>query len=433
VNSQGQFIRYIGVRSIAAAAVLLALGAGAYWCLRAGYAGLLYDRGDPVSVLRARELARGKAEYFTRAIRGEKPSPLWHAVRMNPYYARGWIELGLEAELAGDTAEAERLLLKANRVDRTYVPRWSMANFCFRRKDKDAFWAWARRALEMAPHDQSALFDLCWRMSSDAGEILGRAIPRDARILSQYTRFLLRRNNLDAAGSAAEVLAEEGGVVERASVLACCDRLLEAGRTAEAERLWNRLSGRRLIPYPPLSPAEGRLLTNGNFSEIPLEAGFDWRIPRPPGVSIRGPDPREGLSLVFSGKQPEGCDVLVQAVPVIGGASYGLGLSYRTEGIEMETGLHWRIAAMPGVSGWAAASTDLASEDWSETSFRFTAPAGVNAARIALRYQRRPGTTRIEGTLRIRRVWMEREETRAPGLKKRAGTDLEVSKSGPRH
>ena len=69
------------------------------------------------------------------------------AVSLNPRSAAAWIARGLEAETAGDRKKAEASLKRAAEIDRTYLPRWTLANFYLRAGDLPSFWIWARRAM----------------------------------------------------------------------------------------------------------------------------------------------------------------------------------------------------------------------------------------------------------------------------------------------
>ncbi len=93
------------------------------------------------------------------------------ALSLNRYNVQAAIELGLRYEADGDYSRAEKFLLQAFSVDRTYRPRWSLANYYLRRDNIPAFWTWARKAAEMPSDDMGALFELCWRVSPDPQQI----------------------------------------------------------------------------------------------------------------------------------------------------------------------------------------------------------------------------------------------------------------------
>jgi hypothetical protein len=373
--------------------------------LRLAYADRLFHTGAIAAVARARELAPGNASYFTSAADSADRPILEAAIALDPYYSHGWIELGLEAELAGDTARAERLLLEAARVDKTYEPRWTLANFYFRRGDREGLWRWAKKALEIAYQDQTPLFLLCWRIGSDPAEILSRAIPPQPRFLAQYLTFLLQREKLDAAEAAGDLLAPKSGEAETALLLFLCDRLLGKGRDGSALRLWNTLCLRHRIDRQPLQPGSGASLTNGDFSAAPLETAYDWRLRRAEGITFAAPaGPAGGLRASFSGDQPEVAPVLDQTLPLVPSRRYRLRFSYRTEGVAPGSGLRWEVARLAGGAGWSAGSADLCSEDWKQEEFDFTTPPDTGSGQLTLSYRRALGTTRIEGSIWLRTV-----------------------------
>ena len=426
------------MRLLASLAAFVALALVACISLRLGYADHLSHTGDPDALRRARQLAPGKATYLTDGVDSGDPGVLRKALALNPYYARGWIELGLQAELAGDNAEAERLLLQAAKVDRTYEPRWALANFYYRRGDREALWRWSRNAAEIAYLDQTALFDLCWRMSPGPAEILDKAIPQQPRVLAQYLSFLVNRKHLEAARPVAGLLTSKGGPALAPLMLFYCDRLLQNGQAAEAVELWNTLCARHIIKSQPLRPETGESLSNGDFFTAPLAAGFDWRPVRTGGATATVLQSPPELSVTFNGEEPEACRVFEQVMPLVPARKYRLRYSFRTSGIASGSGLRWEIVPLsPWQGGWAppaqrpcsitsgntvnrvlperggerclAGSPDLWSEDWTQGEFSFATPDSIGAARLSLSYRRASGTTRIEGSIHLRAVSLSLE------------------------
>lgn len=390
------------MRALAACAVTAVLGLGTYWTLRLGYADRLFHVGTPAALIRARELAPGSATYQTGSF-GVAPA-LEKAVELNPRYSPGWIELGLAAELEGDLPKAERFLLEAFKVDKTYEPRWTLANFYFRRGDRERFFFWAREAAQIAYQDQTLLFLLCWQMSQDPETILAKAIPNRPVILAQYLYFLMRRNNLEAAAPVGERLSQGSAAEEAPLLLGYCDWLLQAGRTEAALRVWNTLSSRGVLARQPLAPRDGRSLTNADFSSDPLAAGFDWRLAAAEGISFARAGASTGLRVTFSGKQPEDCRLVEQSVVLAPSRDYRLRYAYRTEGVAPGSGLRWQVGHLSGNRAWSVSSPDLSSQDWTEDGMDFTTPPDAGAARLSLGYKRTLGTTRIEGSLWLREV-----------------------------
>ena len=235
-------------------------------------------------------------------------------------------------------------------------------------------------------------------MSSDPAEILSGAIPQQPRFLAQYLGFLIQREDLDAAEAAGDLLAPQAGAAEAPLLLFSCDRLLQKGRDRSALRWWNTLCLRHRIDRQPLEPGSGVSLTNGDFSAVPLETAFDWRLQRAEGIAFAVPaGPTGGLRASFSGRQPEVVQVLAQILPLVPSRRYRLRFSYRTEGLTPGSGLRWDVAGLAG-------SKDLYGEDWKEEEFEFTTPPEVSTVRLALSYRRALGTTRIEGSIWLRKV-----------------------------
>lgn len=240
-------------------------------------------------------------------------------------------------------------------------------------------------------------------MAPDAGQLLSRVVEGQPRLLPQFLQFLLAEGQLEGAQEVAHRLLDGAGPEALAALLACCDRLLQAGRVEAALRVWNGLAVRRLIPFPALAPDQGMVLTDGGFSGPRLERGFAWHFPRVSGVVMTATGSPPAMRFTFSGRQPESCVLASQFVPLRAGQHYRLSFRYRTAGIAAGSGPQWRIAG--------AGSAPLASEDWKEETLDLGAPEGAGPARLALLYRRVPGTTRIEGRLWISQVKLEPRPT----------------------
>jgi hypothetical protein len=314
------------------------------------------------------------------------------SIKLDAYNAQADIELGLHLEAAGDYGDAERLLLNAFAIDRTFLPRWSLANFYFRRGNFPAFWLWARKAAEMPSDNTGPLFELCWRVSPDANEIAQRILNDNPALIRKYLGFLLEKNQLQAAAGIAHRLAQFGEpATDNALMFTVIDQLIAGDDGSDAESLWNALIEKRWIVADRSTP------NNARFARDPLAVGFDWRLSSISGLhSWPGPS---GLETEFTGLQPESCVVAEQAV-VLAPGNYELEYSYRTEGIAQHTGLEWEVTA-PGSEAPLAESADLSSEVPSYGKVSFTLPPGASLIHLRVQYRRTLGTPRISGTLVI--------------------------------
>jgi hypothetical protein len=333
-------------------AVLVLLAAAGWSVLLAG-ADAAFREGTPEGVARAMErmpnntayLALGalQAEYDGR----DSTALLERIVELNPTASAPRIRLGLAAEQRGDIAKAERLLSEAFAVDRQFEPRWTLANFYLRQGRADEFWTWIRSALELSYGDRRTAFDLCWRMSADAGEILARAIPNREDVAADYLLYVMDRPQA-LAGAAKKVHRQD-------LLLAATNALLDANRYADAVEVW-RQTGR--------AAPDG--VTGPDFVPPQTGQGFDWRWSAQIGVRHRSP-----ARIELSGEQPESVELLRQYV---GGLRPGA--RYR---------LQWKTSVeVPGV-GWRVNGEPV-------TEFR----ASSEVALLSLWYRRPLGEVRAE-------------------------------------
>jgi tetratricopeptide (TPR) repeat protein len=306
------------------------------------------------------------------------------AVRLNPRYAAAWIARGLEAETTGDREKAEASLKRAAEVDLTYLPRWTLASFYLRAGDLPAFWIWARRAAYMA-YSPAALFQLCWRASSDAREILERAIPPEPAARRSYFDFLVGANRLEAAERLAEELERTADASDLNRLLAFCDVELARKQVRPARQAWNALAAGQLVP-------QSTPLTNGGLATAPVRHCFDW-LPNPvEGAAFSFDTAAHEMNLSVSGKQPEQCDFVEQYVAVEPGAAYRFRFRARTA----LAGLHWGFRDAR-TSGEFSSGVVSRSPGWSEQTFAFSVPTGCELLRIMLVYRRPAGSVRVEG------------------------------------
>jgi hypothetical protein len=357
--------------------------------IRVAWADWLFRQETVESTERALRLDSGNAAYWFRLAqlkavydRAGARRDLETALRLNPRNAKAWIEIGLSDEIDGDLAGAERRLLEAARVNRQYEPRWTLANFYFRRGRHVEFWKWARDAVPMLYGDPVPLFRLCWRVSDDGAFIERQLDMHRKDTLTGYLWFLISEGHVDGLESAA------ARVDDVRAVRAACDLLLAHKQVDAGMRVWNLLCESKRLPYRPLDPSRGVSITNGDFAERPAPDGFDWRYGRMEGISFG--EQARALRIDFSGRQPEACDVLTQLAPVLGSRDYELRVREKSERIGAGSGLEWKV--LDAATGEALGGT------------RFRTPAGMRLVKIVLAYRRALGTTRIDGRLWLNNV-----------------------------
>ena len=371
------------VNRVVAVSALLLLIAAAIYSLRLATADAAFRRQTPEGVARALEILPDRASYLLlRALQMDydgvdSTALLERAASVNPLSSTPRIRLGLAAETRGDFQKAEAWLLDAAGVDHQFEPRWTLANFYFRRQRWDEFWKWMRAALENSYGDRRLAFDLCWRATQDADEVLRRAIPDQHDVLATYLYYVMDRHR-EAVGPVAIKLAALGNVADGALLESACDVLIDSGKVAEARKLWKQLGHRQMA-----------LLTNGDFSTEPGGHGFDWRLAHPEGVTDISSPATHRIQL--SGKQPESCELLRQFVVLEPGKKYSLHWEARTRGLGSPTGIAWNEQG----------SVENA-EDWHGGSLDFTASTALTPIRVV--YRRPAGKARAQGSVEIRNV-----------------------------
>lgn len=390
------------VRTIGAFIAMLC-GYACYWSARWAIA----DWAIRSSVEHALRLAPGNPEYYLRLARAKPAlalSALRRAADLNPLNSSVWIELAGAAEEHQDFRGAESSLLRAVQLDKTFAPRWLLAEYYSRRHDQTHFWPAVRAALATSYDDVTPLFDMCWELAPEPAIIQQRALPARPDVWRQYFDFLLSKNRLDAAESIAGQLVEHATKDTVPSLLRYCDRLLENNEGSRAVETWNRLAAKHLLDYPELAPSRGVSLTNGAFAKEFLSQAFDWRVSTTDGLFFRQDLSPAGLWFEFSGKQPEHCEVLSQFVPLEPAKAYRLAVTYETEGLGGDTGLNWRVVyGSSGADLLRGAGHVIASERREKAEpYQFQTPADARLAKLVLAYDRVLGTVRIQGSISLR-------------------------------
>lgn len=301
------------------------------------------------------------------------------AAEVNPHSSAPWIGLGLLSENEGEVEAAEQELLHAVRLDRGYLPRWTLANF-YLRHENAAAWPLAAEALRIALHggqDTAALFETCWQFRPEAAFLLQHVVGHDVDTVRLYVQFLLTTERNAAVREAALLLPNGTDTL----LLRASDMLLKSGDVAGARQIWDKA-----VPASAL----GELLTNAEF-RTPLQLGFDWRFNDLPESRINFGG---SLQMECSGRQPDPLEILFQFVPLPAG-SYRLAWERESTGTP---GLFWQ--ATDSHSGALLFRKPVLAGAQVEP-FQMQANGLV---RLALRLERLPGAGRFEGRVLLKNL-----------------------------
>jgi tetratricopeptide (TPR) repeat protein len=302
------------------------------------------------------------------------------ALEANPQAVEALLRLGIQAEMEGRFRLAERYLLAAAGADKGYDPRWALLNFYFRRGRWEDFWRWAPDACERAYSDRRPLFDLYWNSGASAAEVFEKGVVRSGRpTLRSYVHYLIGCGEIEATKPAAALLLKSARTDDASALRAYGEALLVAKRGRAAQAVWEELTR--------LGMASGQ------------NSGFEWRVRNVQGAPVTLDAVSGEVRVAFSGRQPESCEILSRYVAMEPGSPYLLKFRYRTKGVPAGAGLRMVLAEK--------AVLDLGSDEWADAQMALEA-GEADLGRVALRYTRARGYTRIEGTIWIREFRWER-------------------------
>lgn len=378
-------------RFLATLPVRAACLAGVWTCYQIAFADRLGRQGDDASLRAAISARPNHFLHYWQLARldvNDSRQLLAEAIRLNPYNAGPIVDLAQAFEAEGDSAQAERWLLEANRVDRTYFPRWSIANFYLRRGHEDGFWKWARRAAEVGCEDMTSLFDLCRRLEPDVAQLSARLIPDRAHAAHNFLDYLAKRG-LAPPFEACERAIRHPDPNRAHRLAIAVEGQLAARRFDDAARTWAAMVEAKIVRQP------------GEVPEPDLGLALDWKLPKVEGAfSVRT---SEGLEIHLAGQQPDSVALCERVLLLEPSANYRIAHRTRTAAMP-RAGVRWKVILD---SGGQFHTADLTLGADAELRFK-TGPTD-RRARLLLVAERPLGATRAKGTVTIESVRFERQ------------------------
>lgn len=401
---------FLRLSALAAAGILLRAVA---WSVQLGWADQLRRRPDLASVTRSTELdplnAQGfRAKALYEELAGLEARGSWRAAtQLDPRNPRILIPAGVYAEIKGDSTLAEEYLKTAERWNRLWLPRWTLANYYARRGDRTKVIDWIRSALARSYGETAAAFELARSQDLTDAEIAEQLLPRAAHAYAEFVAFLTR-TPVDAAGAAllervasrfVEMELDEPAIRRQPeTVIAAVERLRGDGHGVAALRLWNQACKSALIGSVVAAP--GSLIINGDFARPFLGRGFDWRMTIPAGVEGVHHPGTGTVKFIFSGNQEGTNELLAQPLVLPQGTAWQVSFDFRTRGITpRQAAFSWMLdaEALPVEGGFS-------SEDWSTGHFVIPAAGQDRLRRLTLVLAQPVGAVRPEGELWLRNI-----------------------------
>jgi tetratricopeptide (TPR) repeat protein len=394
-----------------AAAVIRAGAVASFNTVSQGDWILRFDRDDALLEDRLGQIDQdsGSAQSIQHLRRATDLSPLNYL-----YHAH----LASACEAFGDPACADREWeLVARLCPMVPIYQSHAAQSYLRSHQTDEALIHFQRLLELAP-DYGTQSWTTLRGALDPDVIFRRTISPTAalELKLSYVTFLSNRGNDeddDAAFRIWQIVVPEN-VRESApgnppfsfaSAQLYLERLLDLGRISEADRVWRDLQRLKVITTPPGTDADD-LIFNGDFEQLPLNAGFDWRLSDQNNgldIDFAAPDAYHGahcFRIDFAVNRNQEYEPAFQLVRVLPNRSYRLGAYVRSEQITSDTGPTLRISDPEDANAKdVASSTTTGTTPWHPIGLSFSTGPNTHLVRLSIwRPRGRVFPTEISGT-----------------------------------
>ncbi len=368
--------------------------------------------------------------------RGPNSSSGWsEAARKAPRDPEAWIRSALEAEAQHNPAQAERLLLHAATLSKTWLPRWSLANFYARHDKQQSSLEWARHCAARSSGDLRPLFQLIESAGIPPSEFPSRFLPKNRAVLLAYLQYRSSHPDHSSVEYVASQLLElipdhppgwpglDSDPLsfafnrrfpmlgeERKVLLSVLDRLLASRLGRRAVDFLNLLIQTQTLQASPFNPSQ--LITNSKFAAIPASNPFDWQLFPSADVAI-DIDSRQSLATVsLSGSQPESLAMLSQVLFIPKQKSYRFEAHSSCKACPSPSGFQWQFTnfgSTDPVLLQPFLNPTAKTLDFSSQYFNLTPSAEDRLWLLTLRYSRPTGVARQPQSLQISSVALVEE------------------------
>jgi len=332
---------------------------------------------------------------------------LRRATELNPQGARYWADLAAACESARDNICADQALERALSLS-PMAPRfhWFAANHYLGTDRTDKALRRFRRLLELSPDYAAPTFALCLRALGDPEIIFQEVLPpgKDPKLRLAYVNFLSAHGETDFAARVWSRTIATASPFPLAFAEPYLQRLLDLGRYKEAMSAWQDLERLGVVEKPKTKDQENQVF-NGDFEQVPLNAGFDWRTREVPYLSLAFPDSGayrgdRCLRLDFTVSRNDESEAAYQFVPVVPSQTYLLTAYTRSDNITSDSGPRLRVMD-PACANCLNVSTDttVGTTPWHPLSLMFSTGAQTQVVRLSVwRPRSRTFPTEITGT-----------------------------------
>lgn len=409
-------------------AVLLLSTALLFWSWRIAYADLLSHPTsgfiDAAKLDHAIALRPANVVYLLRRAEFEMEdfntpdskvrASLEEVLRLAPGNPAALMSLGLLEQRAGNQVLAEKYLLEAVAADHTLKPSWTLANFYFQTDQFSKMWPVIGQCLNIASpalpdltrFDAGPMFELCRRAGATPRQIFDLTPQRPPLLMAYYFDAIAHKELAGALLSfpASVEFANPEDSLQRGAFSSLCWQLVEAGRTQDAVKVWNRLVAKRIVQSTPLGPEKGESIADPGFENALLPDAFGWVLQNPLPAHVGESSGHGWVEFTLDGHEEEQAELLLKNMPVLPKRTYSL--RWTVEPVQIvkpsaaESGLTIRLS---GPKGELPVTCPGLLESREKRECQFNVPAEMDLVRLDLKYERPLGAIRFEGTFRVSR------------------------------
>jgi tetratricopeptide (TPR) repeat protein len=318
------------------------------------------------------------------------------AVDLSPYQAPYWLDLAATCDALHRPDCANAAFERAVKLDPMRPQlRWLAANCYLREGLTDSALTHFRQVLALDDSYASDTFRICTRVLRGSQSSLESILPPDSSpgLKLSYINSLLAEGQADVACQLWTRTLSNDPRLSFALVQPFLDGLITLGRMRQAKAIWLDLEKLGVTPRDSAAGQKNQIY-NGNFEQVPLNAGFDWRYVESAYLSLNFGDNQayEGsrcLRLDFTVDRNEEYEPVYQMVPVLPAQSYFLKAYVRSEDVTSDSGPRVHIVD-PACSSCLNVSTQgtVGTTAWHPVSVAFSTGPGTEAVKISVWRQR---------------------------------------------
>jgi len=361
---------------------------------------LVVDRDDPRLEYRLGQIY----QYIDPA---EAVRHFRRATQLSPFSRRYWSHLASVCESLGDNECADKAWVFLTKLC-PMVPlyHWHAAQSYLRTNQVEESLAQIRRLVDLDPtYAPDAWDSLRAVLGPDVIFQKLLADRSDPEIKVEYVDFLSGQSDHDAAYRIWRSVVSNSRPFSFSSARPYLERLISLGRIGEAKAVWQDLEGLDIVRVP--APVESdNLIFNGDFEQVPLNAGFDWHWSDRMtylAVDFSAPAAYHGahcLRIDFTVNRNDEYEPVSQIVAVLPSHRYRLEAYVRSEDITSDTGPSLRVTDTQQPSFPDAISeTTVGTTPWNPVRLDFSTGTETQAVRLSIwRPRGRNFPTEISGT-----------------------------------